>query len=175
FYDAVKIYFKFVYENGRDPTPSECITLHLAPERSSEYAAELQRLLQEGESSSLFEEEGDDEIKGQHYEDFVAREATNIAEKWHDQINRINIPTLVAEEGCSFADAIAIAHWLVDHGIASDSALAIDVNPPPLQINHLEEAKFCPSCGHPLPAFQPGDKSVICEDCGYELKKGDRE
>lgn len=171
FYDEVKLYFKFLHENGRPPDTAEIIALRLAPGKEVEYAAELDRLLHEGERSSIFTFETPDELKGENYADWVAQEGHKIIAKCHDNPDRITISLMVVEEGYSFKDAIAIAHWLVNNQLAPESAFSVsDLGPISTEFR-VNEAKFCPNCGHPLPPIHTSEHSIICEECGFELKE----
>ncbi len=171
YYNEVKRYLKFIHENRRTPTRAESRAIQLKPDKLDQYQSDLDRFLQEGEGPEDFgpAEEGEQPEKR---EDFIAKEAERVITEWGGEKHPVSIPALVIEGGYSFSDAIAIAQWLTDHGITPEnileSRLSDSIAPGTTQAH---ESHQCPVCGHKLPPFPTGDTSVICEGCGFEVKR----
>ncbi len=170
-YNEVKRYFRFVHENQRTPTRVECRALQLVPDKLAQYRTDLDRLLREGESPGDLGP-SEESTPPENREDFIAKAVERVITDWAQKKTPVTIPKLVIEGGFSFSDAIAIARWLTDHAITPDtileSRLSDTVAP---GVAQAFQSHQCPVCGTPIPPFAAGEISVICEVCGFEVKK----
>lgn len=173
YYNEVKRYLKFIHENRRTPTLEECRALKLEPSKLAQYQVDLDRFLREGESPEDLGPIGAGD-QPEDREDKIASAGERVIAEWGQVKRPITIPNLVIEGGYSFVDSLAIARWIADHGSALDNSLDSQLaDTIARSTSQARKSHQCPVCGHSLPPFSTEDSSVICEECGFEINKGE--